>query len=110
MQEIQETQVQSLHGEDPLKKEWQPTPVSLPREFYGERSLMGYTPQGQKESDTTEQRRTAQHSTCWSAKIISAFYTLGVEPSFWPERRVQVRAVGVILELFLQGYELGLLS
>ena len=31
------------------------TPVFLPGEFYGERSLVGYSPQGHKESDTTEQ-------------------------------------------------------
>ena len=31
----QETCVQSLGWEDPLEKEWQPTPVFLPGEFYG---------------------------------------------------------------------------
>ena len=30
MQETQETQVQSLGQEDPLRKKWQPTPVFLP--------------------------------------------------------------------------------
>ena len=33
---------------------WQPTPVSLPGESYGRRSLEGYSPRGCKESDTTE--------------------------------------------------------
>ena len=33
---------------------WQPTPVFLPREFYGQRSLTGYSPWGHKESDMTE--------------------------------------------------------
>ena len=33
---------------------WQPTPVFLPGEFHGQRSLMGYSPQGHKELDTTE--------------------------------------------------------
>ena len=33
---------------------WQPTPVFLPGESHGQRSLVGYTPQGYKESDTTE--------------------------------------------------------
>ena len=33
---------------------WQPTPVFLPRESHGQRSLAGYGPQGCKESDTTE--------------------------------------------------------
>ena len=36
------------------RRAWQPTPVSLPREFHGQRSLVDYSPWGQKESDTTE--------------------------------------------------------
>ena len=38
---MQETHVGSLGGEDPLEREWQPTPVFLPREFHGQRSLVG---------------------------------------------------------------------
>ena len=38
---MQETQVSSLSSEDPLEKEWQPTPVFLPGEFHGHRSLAG---------------------------------------------------------------------
>ena len=38
-----------------LKILWQPTPVFLPGEFHGWRSLAGYSPRGCKESDTTEQ-------------------------------------------------------
>ena len=33
---------------------WQPTPVFLPGEFHGQRSLAGYNPWGHKESDMTE--------------------------------------------------------
>ena len=33
---------------------WQLTPVSLPGESNGQRSLAGYGPPGRKESDTTE--------------------------------------------------------
>ena len=36
------------------RREWQPTPVFLPRESHGWRSLVGYSPWGCKESDTTE--------------------------------------------------------
>ena len=32
----------------------QPTPVFMPGEFYGQRSLVGYNPCGHKELDTTE--------------------------------------------------------
>ena len=51
---MQETWVQSLGWEDPLEKEWLPTPVFWPGEFHGQRSLAGYSPWGRKESDTTE--------------------------------------------------------
>ena len=48
-----ETWVQSLGLEDPLEKERQPTPVFLPGEFHGQRSLAGYSPWSGKESNTT---------------------------------------------------------
>ena len=38
----------------PWRREWLPTPVFLPGESYAQRSLMGYSPWGHKESDTTE--------------------------------------------------------
>ena len=38
----------------PWRREWLPTPVFLPGEFHGQRSLVGYSPQGHKKSDTTE--------------------------------------------------------
>ena len=53
----------------PWRRAWQPTPVSLPRELHGQRSLAGYSPWGRKESDTTEQLSTAQNVdiTCYTA-------------------------------------------
>ena len=39
----------------PWRREWQPTPVLLPGKSHGQRSLIGYSPWGCKESDTTEQ-------------------------------------------------------
>ena len=50
---VQETWVWSLGWEDPLVREWQLTPVFLPEEFHGQRSLVGYTPWRHKELDTT---------------------------------------------------------
>ena len=49
-----ETWVQSLGQEDTLEKEWQPTPVLLPGKSHEQRSLVGYSPQGCKESDMIE--------------------------------------------------------
>ena len=36
------------------RRQWQPTPVLLPGESHGRRSLVGCSPWGLKESDTTE--------------------------------------------------------
>jgi len=41
-------------GKIPWRRVWQPTPVFLPGESYGLRSLVGYSPWGCKESDTIE--------------------------------------------------------
>ena len=37
-----------------LAAKWQSTPVFLPGESYGQRSLVGYSSWGRKELDTTE--------------------------------------------------------
>ena len=49
-----ERQVQPLGREGPLEKGMEPTPVLFPGEFYGQRSLAGYSPQGCTELDMTE--------------------------------------------------------
>ena len=41
-------------GKIPWRRKWQPTPVFLPGESHGQRSLVGYNPEGRKESDRTE--------------------------------------------------------
>ena len=42
----------------PWRREWQPTPVFLPKEPYGQRNLEGYSLQDQKESDMTKHLST----------------------------------------------------
>ena len=38
----------------PWRRKWQPTPVFLPGESHGQRSLAGYSPRGHKESGTND--------------------------------------------------------
>ena len=38
----------------PWRRKWQPTPVFLPGESHGQRSLVGYSPKDCKKSNTTE--------------------------------------------------------
>ena len=63
MKEAQEIQFWSLHWEDPLEKEKQPTPVFWPEKSFGQRSLAGYSPKGHKESDTTGQLSMHKHKS-----------------------------------------------
>ena len=46
----------------PWRRACQPTPVFLPEESHGQRSLAGYSPSGRTESDTTE---ATQHAHQW---------------------------------------------
>ena len=51
----------------PWKRAWQTTPVFLPEESPGQRSLAGYSPWGHTESDTTEvtwQQQQAPYPGC----------------------------------------------
>ena len=48
-------------GKIPWRRKWQPTPIFLPGESHGQRSLAGYSPWGQKESDTTERLHLLTH-------------------------------------------------
>ena len=41
-------------GKIPWRRKWQPTPVLLPGEFHGQRSLAGYIPRDRKGSDMTD--------------------------------------------------------
>ena len=49
------------------RREWQPTPVFLPRESHGQKSLVGYGLQGHKELDTSEatQQQQQHDYLCW---------------------------------------------
>ena len=41
-------------GKIPWRRKWQSTTVLLPEKSHGQRTLVGYSPWGHKESDTTE--------------------------------------------------------
>ena len=50
----------------PCSRKWQPPPVFLPGEFHGQRSLVGYSPLGFKESDPTKWLST---HTAWTVTL-----------------------------------------
>ena len=61
------------------RREQQPTPIFLPEEFHGQRSLMGYTPWGCKESDMIE-RITL--SLSWQLLVIIIFLIMNLNTVF----------------------------
>ena len=50
-------------GKIPWSRKWQPTPGFLPGESHGQRSLVGYSPQGHKELKTNE--HACMHDHLW---------------------------------------------
>ena len=68
---MQETGSTPWVGKIPWRRKWLPTPIFLPGEFYGPRSLVGCSPWGHKESDMTEHlsmtvmtRELSSHMVC----------------------------------------------
>ena len=53
-------------GKIPWRRAWQPTPVFLPGESHGQRSLVGYSPWGGKESDMTK--------VTWACMLATSIY------------------------------------
>ena len=65
------------------RRKWQPTPVLLPGKSHGWKNLVGYSPWGRKESDTTERlhltsslkKKSNKHiksgplQGCWGIKV-----------------------------------------
>ena len=74
-------------------RKWQPTPVFLPGESHGQRSLKGYSPQGCTESDTTEWLSTYTHQQspyvklniffiCWKKKVLLDYWS-ALDKQLW---------------------------
>ena len=75
---LQETWVQSLDWENPWEKGI--TPIFLPGESHGGRSLVGYSPWGRKESDMTEQGSKSK-ARGWTGIPKLSFLSGSWEPS-----------------------------
>ena len=64
-------------GKIPWRRKWQSTPVLLPGKSHGKRSLVGYSPWGRKELDTTE--------WLYLKKVLYLFVILINFLSFWAD-------------------------
>ena len=69
-------------GKIPLRRAWQPTPVFLPGESHGQRSLAGYSPWGRSQSQTRLRwLSTAQHVASTGGRPWGEREETGVPPS-----------------------------
>jgi len=59
----------------PWRGERLPTPVFWPGEFHGQRSQVGYSPQGHKESNTTKNDLPFTLSILRASKLLNAWTT-----------------------------------
>ena len=62
-------------GRIPWRRAWQPTPVFLPGESHGQRSLAGCSPWGHEESDTTEATERTHSADPWERDVFRNFCT-----------------------------------
>ena len=83
-------------GKTPWRKKWQPIPVFLPGESHGRRSLVGYSPRGRKESDTTERLHSLHFTSFLSLEDLSVFL------SNWQYNSEEKRKIGEIQQSVLE--------
>ena len=87
-------------GSSPGEGKWQPTPVLLPGESHGGRSLVGYSPRGRKESDTTEQLHfhfLRYNLQCWGGRLFYAHMIWGcIIKSFGSREPTKGKKEGIV--------------
>ena len=71
-----------IQNRNPWRRKWQPTPVFVPGEFHGQRSLAGYSPWGRKELDTAE--RLSLHTHNQNFSMLQSEYNLEYKCRLFP--------------------------
>ena len=90
--------VPSLGQEIPWEKKWQPTPVFLPGESHGQRSLVGYNPQGCKRVGHNLATKQQQQLCTWllalgpSSNWVLRLRVSRKSPAFWKRTRPVILA------------------
>ena len=86
-------------GETPWRRKWQPASVCLPREFHGQRSLVGYSPWRGKEPDMTEWLALPLFHYGWSQVLGLglAYWQAELGPGVWWQPRGCRAGVGPLV-------------
>ena len=95
----------------PWRRKWQPTPVFLPGKSQGQRSLVGYSPQGCKEWNTTDWLSTSTEK--WTglhlnlSTEICIYYTRLYGHQLWAWQRMSTADAKTVIQTDL--WDTGLL-
>ena len=82
-----ETRFNPWVGKIPWRRKWQSTPVFLPGESHGQRRLVGHSPRGHRELDTTERLHLHQNLIYWTSPTAALEQSLRVLRLFyWYDR------------------------
>ena len=80
-------------GKIPWRRVWQPTPVFLPGESHGQRSLVGYSPRVHKGSDTTEATQRARpHELMWNESQEPLIHKVGLFVLSWNSSHLPIES------------------
>ena len=74
----------------PQRRQWQPTPVLLPGKSHGWRSLVGCSPWGHKESNTTERLHFHLSLSCRSKHILISWLQSPSSVILEPKKSLQM--------------------
>ena len=84
IQEMQEMCIQSWVGKIPWSRKWQSALVLLSEKFYGQRSLVGYSPRGHRVGDNWGQKNTYTYIFFMFFSIIGYYNILNkVSDAIW---------------------------
>ena len=72
-------------GKIPWRRKWPISPVLLPRKFHRWRSLVGYSPWDQKQSDTTKHSTRKSYSEIRTDKLAIHVAPQIISQTFWVE-------------------------
>ena len=90
-------------GKIPWRRARQPTPVFLPGESHGQRSLAGYSPWSHKESDTTERLSTPRAQIWQSMQSGVLVWTWQEEVVLYTDGLRKATQEGTNTESYFQG-------
>ena len=92
------------------RRQWQPTPVFLPGESHGQRILVGCSPWGRTESDTTEATSSSSSSSYHHHYCIKLYCIVPLNPRLCSGEGTKITPLALAACIYGQKFPLSLSS